>query len=378
MTQRTNRSLNLAAIFVFAAGSWLGCTSRGAAAESEFVTVVQDGGAGAYEAFPDLCRLKDGRLMCVFYASYHHIGLPKPEWPNGGRVAYCLSSDEGHSWTKPKLLFDSPDDDRDPSIVQLKDGRLICNFFCIRRKAGPGQPLLDPYAEPWTPLGTWIVTSDDAGKTWSEPAQLASGPYFTSSPIRELSNGRLILGLYRQGQEGKANGAAIFSDNGGKTWGDVVELDNRGFVLDAETDIVELLPGRLLAAQRGSGDPLHWTTSEDNGTTWAQSQPAGFTAHCPYLHRAADGVFVFGYRQVTGGGMKTVMNTAIRVSRDGGKTWGDPVVVDDVVGAYPSMVNLKDGSVLIAYYEETGDSNIRARRFRVTDAGIEFLPLVAQ
>ena len=339
-----------------------------------YMIVCHDAGAGGYEAFPDVCRLQDGRLMCVIYASYHHIGLPKPELPKGGRIVACLSSDEGRTWSQPEVLFDSPDDDRDPSIVQLKNGRLICNFFSLRRNKGPDQPLLDPYAEPWTPLGTWIVTSDDAGKTWSDPTQLKSGPCFTSSPIRELSNGRLILGLYREA-DGKANGAVIFSDDAGKTWGEVVELDNRGLRLDAETDIVELSPGRLLAAQRGSGDPLHWATTEDNGTSWAKSQPAAFTAHCPYLHRAADGVFVFGYRQVTGGGKKTVMNTAIRISRDGCQTWGDPLMVDDVVGAYPSMVNLKDGSILIAYYEEGAGCDIRAKRFRVTDAGVEFLSL---
>jgi len=30
----------------------------------------RDAGAGGYEAFPDVCRLSDGRLMAVFYAGY--------------------------------------------------------------------------------------------------------------------------------------------------------------------------------------------------------------------------------------------------------------------------------------------------------------------
>jgi len=34
-------------------------------------------GGRAYEAFPDVCRLSDGRLMCVFYAAYDHVGLPQ-------------------------------------------------------------------------------------------------------------------------------------------------------------------------------------------------------------------------------------------------------------------------------------------------------------
>jgi sialidase-1 len=51
------------------------------------------------------------------------------------------------------------------------------------------------------------------------------------------------------------------------------------------------------------------------------------------------------------------------------------VPVDGVGGAYPSMVNLKDGSVLIVYYEEGGGSNIRTKRFRATPDGIEWLVL---
>jgi hypothetical protein len=48
-------------------------------------------------------------------------------------------------------------------------------------------------------------------------------------------------------------------------------------------------------------------------------------------------------------------------------------VIDEVIGAYPSMVNLKDGSVLVVYYEEGAGSSIRSRRFRVTEKGIEWL-----
>ena len=37
------------------------------------------------------------------------------------------------------------------------------------------------------------------------------------------------------------------------------------------------------------------------------------------------------------------------------------------------MVNLKDGSVLIVYYEEGAGSNIRAKRFRASNAGVQWL-----
>ncbi len=42
-------------------------------------------------------------------------------------------------------------------------------------------------------------------------------------------------------------------------------------------------------------------------------------------------------------------------------------------GAYASTVELKDGSVLVVYYEEGEGSGVRARRFKVKPDGIEFL-----
>ena len=40
-----------------------------------FVHVCTDAGAGAYEAFPDVCRLQDGRLICVF-SGHGHVAMP--------------------------------------------------------------------------------------------------------------------------------------------------------------------------------------------------------------------------------------------------------------------------------------------------------------
>jgi hypothetical protein len=37
------------------------------------------------------------------------------------------------------------------------------------------------------------------------------------------------------------------------------------------------------------------------------------------------------------------------------------------------LVELKDGSILIVYYEEGASSSIRAKKFRVTATGVEWL-----
>jgi sialidase-1 len=327
-----------------------------------FVHVCRDAGAGGYQAFPDICRLRDGRLMCVFYASYHHVGLPQPKYPKGGRVAYCLSSDEGHTWTPAQILYDGLDDDRDPSIVQLKDGRIVCNFFTLRRKGDSSKPCPDPYKDPFATSGTWIVESDDMAKTWGQPRKLYED-YVCSSPIRELSDGRLIMPLYRETAAG-ACGAVGISDDGGKTWGKPVDIDNGGRRLDAETDVIERADGTLYAIQR---DVMCYAISKDRGNTWSVSKDVGFPGHSPYLHRTADGIVVLAYR------LHSAHSTCLRYSLDECKTWSDNIVIDKVIGAYPSMVNLKDGSVLVVYYEEGEKSAIRAKRFRASKAGIQWL-----
>ena len=323
----------------------------------DFVYVCRDAGAGGYEAFPDVCRLRDGRLMAVFYAGYDHVSLPVGRLPKGGRICYSLSSDEGRTWSEARLLCDGPDDDRDPSIVQLSTGSLICNFFSLRKRemAKEGEAA-------WTGLGSWMVVSRDTGKTWSTPIQIAKD-YYCSAPIRELPDGRLILGLYRQ--TGKiSHGAVIISEDGGKTWKSPIDIDNGGYRLDAETDVIPLKDGSLYAVQREPKTTMCFSISKDGGKTWSVSRPLGFPGHCPYLLRTTDDIILLAHR---------LPQTSLHYSLDEAKTWSANVQVDDVGGAYPSMVNLKDGSVLIVYYEEGEGSNIRARRLRATRKGIEWL-----
>jgi len=334
------------------------CVQRGARAEDpsaprtlergkDFITVVREAEAGGYEAFPDIVRLADGRLMVAFYAGYQHVSLPNEVWPKGGRISYVTSSDEGATWSKPQVLIDTPEDDRDSSLVRLKDGRLACNFFKY-------------------PSGDVYVTySSDNGGTWSEP-QFIVKAFATSSPIRELQSGRLVLPLYR---------AVMLSDDKGKSW-KFVEIpsatqEKTGTGL-TETDVWERSPNELYAIHRAdNGPPMHVTISTDGGETWGDTTKLGFTGHSPYLFSTSTGILLLGYRGVIG--VEKGWDTRLCYSTDKGKTWSKHALVDDLVGAYPSLVELKDGSILIVYYEEGAGTDIRARRFKVDQCGIHWL-----
>ena len=72
----------------------MGVFSRPATAV-DYVKIPQDPTGGGYQAFPDITRLQDGRLMCVFYNGYQHVSPPNAQWPNGGRIDYSISTQRG-------------------------------------------------------------------------------------------------------------------------------------------------------------------------------------------------------------------------------------------------------------------------------------------
>jgi len=71
----------------------------------------------AYKAFPYICKLDNGELICVFYAGYGHLSLPNAKVPKGGRICIMRSRNNGRTWSEPQMLVDLDGDDRDPSIM---------------------------------------------------------------------------------------------------------------------------------------------------------------------------------------------------------------------------------------------------------------------
>jgi hypothetical protein len=312
--------------------------------------VCSGGAAGGYAAFPDVCRLRNGDLYCVFYSGYGHVSAPNAQWPRGGRIMAVRSTDNGRSWSKPVVAVDTDQDDRDPSVACLKDGTLLLNWFVP----------LDNRVE------VRFTRSSDDGKTWSEPVTLKlDSPYSfaCSSPVRELRDGSLILGLYCEAKpKERAFGATVKSYDGGKTWKELALIgETSGVYLDAETDVVTLRDGKLLAALRSSKVDMHYAVSDDSGKTWGPVRSFGFRGHSPYFLRHSSGMILLAHR---------LPATSLHWSADDGKTWNGPLRLDSVGGAYPSLVELSDGKVYCAYYEEGKGSSIRGMRLRVDKAGV--------
>lgn len=301
--------------------------------------IVTDAGAGGYQAFPDVCRLKNGDLLCVFYAGYAHVSHATDALPKGGRVCAVRSTDEGRTWSAPWTVVDTPDDDRDPSVCCLRDGTLLCNFFTYGAH---------------NEVNTCLTRSRDGGRTWCAPEVLLPG-YATSSPIRRLRSGRLLLCVYyAQAHEHRSFPAVLLSDDNGRTWSNPHPIGlTAGRTLD-ETDVFERKDGTLLAVMR---EVMCGAESHDGGRTWGPVYELGFPGHCPYLLQTHSGVLLLAHR---------LPGTALHYSDDEGRTWHGPVAIDTVIGAYPSMVELRDGRVLCVYYDEGPHSAVRAVELTVT------------
>lgn len=312
--------------------------------------------AGTYQAFPDVCRRRNGELVAVFYAGYTHVSLPNAEYPKGGRICLVRSTDEGKTWTTPEIAYDGEDDDRDPHIAELPDGSLVISYFSLRKDAGNGPG--------YKGLGSSLIRSTDGGKKWSEPQLVAPVGWYCSAPVRVLPDKTLLLGIYWYDQGNEWGGVVRSTDNA-KTWSEPIPIGKgQNLPLDAETDVIVCKDRTLYAALRSSKINMHFATSTDGGKTWSPATDMGFKGHAPHLYRLRSGEVLLTHR---------VPHTALHISRDDCRTWTGPYEIDAVDGAYTSCVELRDGSVLIVYYEEGAGSAIRARRFSLSADGIRLL-----
>ena len=339
-------------------GLW-SAAALGADAPAPYVTVCSDAGAGAYEAFPDVCRTASGELLCVFYAGYGHVSDPRESLPHGARIALCRSGDDGRTWSPAEVVADTPIDDRDPSIVALPNGELLVTFmtYDVKRASGTHQ--------------AFSVRSSDGGRRWGQPQAIAT-PFTQleaiSTPPRLVRPGRLLLTPYGNNTgdpRSYKHTAVLESKDLGHSWTALAEVKSEKYLL-LEPDLVQLPDDRLLMLMRPT---LTWSQSTDGGRTWSEPTDLGISGDCPYLLLTSKKILLCGIRH------RPTKSTCVIYSTDLGKTWKGPVTVDPVLGAYPSMVELPDGRIVIVYYTEGRGSDIRCNWLRADGDGVHVVGL---
>lgn len=227
---------------------------------------------------------------------------------------------------------------------------------------GPRQPCWNPvlYQEPGGPLllfykvgpspRTWwgmLITSTDAGASWSAPRRLPDG---TLGPIKDkpvrLADGALLCPSSTEDQGWRLHMER--TTDLGKTWTRTGPLnDVRSFSLIQPTVLVH--PGGTLQALcRSRQGRIVELWSRDSGATWDAPRPTGLPNPNSGIDAVTlrDGRHLLVYNHVEKG--RSPLNLAI--SRDG-KTWRPGPVLEHEPGeySYPAVIQASDGKVHVTY-----------------------------
>ncbi|MDO5553129.1 MAG: sialidase family protein [Planctomycetia bacterium] len=323
-------------------------------------TAISDGSVNKYEAFPDVVRLANGELIAVYYAAKEHVSRDSV-------IVMIRSKDNGISWTSPKVIFSSPLDDRDPCIMQTREGTLLLSTMSADIN-------MEKWPEVDQTMRVRILRSEDNGETWQDPIEIES-PFVKltacSSPIVQLADGDLLMPIYgretHNGLKWDAPGhrdrtAIVRSKDNGKTWTDPIVIDESPERMNQEPSLCVLPSGRVYCMIRNRGG---MTWSDDNGKTWTPIKYLDWPLDCPYLYPITEKLIVCGMRH-----RDLSPSITITVTTDGGMTWSKPQFMSEGEGAYPSIQRVTDDTYIYVYYrDETGVARIHRIYFQVADDG---------
>ena len=76
-----------------------------------------------YFGWPTITRMQDGTLLAAASGLRNYHVCPF------GRTIICTSNDDGKTWTSPRVINDSPFDDRDAGILCVKGENLVLSWF---------------------------------------------------------------------------------------------------------------------------------------------------------------------------------------------------------------------------------------------------------
>ena len=303
---------------------------------------------------PSATFLGNHRVMSVWFSgpfegSVHQV------------VLGAISEDDGKTWGPATVVNDTPRvSDFDPGFIDAGDRTLL--FFSNGR--WEKRPSLGPSKGGKKQTGVesfhmLLRTSDDQGRTWSEPREVGASPGWNcrSNGIK-LSNGTLLIPTHHL--KFPHTSSVLLSSDDGNTWTRGPDINTPDKVGAGEPSVAELDNGTLVMVLRTLDGNLWLTRSFDHGHTWAEPERQGLPAatSSANLYYTSDGKLVLTHNP-TPPGLRTKLT--LRVSKDAGRTWSDPMVLAEVEPTtedeatwsrqvcYPSVCELPDGVLLVLW-----------------------------
>lgn len=294
------------------------------------------------------------------------------------RTVLARSMDGGQTW---RLELDNPLEEisrRKP--IPLPEEGILFSHPDFALKVGTAAVTI---------LNSTFVVTYDRGRTWQGPYLLPTASRLTTARTDYVIEGRssctMILSKRTTGIPCKVlpdRSYAVHTDDGGKTWqmlgyladksarsaltntvrmsdGSMITSISRRYDLTPENES-KVLQGHKNQAPHGN----HWIEirrSTDGGKHWRtlsvldipySAKSKSSNPSC--LGRLPDGrlVIVYAFR---GKNPRLVA----RMSQDGGKTWGEEIVLDGNMNhedvGYPRLAMLPFGTVLVVYHTASSD-----------------------
>jgi hypothetical protein len=347
------------------------------------------------------------------------MGFNEERYPihaDSGQSCFIKSTDGGKIWdpsTKQVIWpFTQSKGNWDCAFSQSADGTIlmhtrVCDFLAPRGIASEGDQMLG-MAPPGMPerlkrqTGYALLKSEDNGATWTEPVEVNTSPIASSSlspyacggsgagHIIELPDGGLLMPLagtvsadHEPGSGTETDRCFLLrSDEGGDNWEywATVAYDPAGIIHFCEPGMARLSDGKLVCLMRTHHKPkrqdnMWFTWSDDDGVTWSPPKRSPLWGYPADVMQLKDGrvLAVYGYRKEPWGVRGCISDDGLTwdldnefVIREGGiarpSTASDTNPLVDSLNmmqywhtGYPSVTQLEDGTVLVAYHEYSDD-----------------------
>lgn len=357
-----------------------------------------------------IVRLQNGELLLGFNEERYPIHA------DSGQSCFIRSTDGGKTWdpaTKQVIWpYTENQGNWDCAFAQISDGTIlmhtrVCNFIAPRGINSEGDQMLG-MAPPGMPerlkrqTGYALLKSTDNGATWSNPIEVNTNPIASSSlspyacggsgagHIIELPDGGLLMPLAGTVSVTEEPGTGVEtdrcfllrSDDGGCNWEywSTVAYDPAGIISFSEPGMTRLSDGKLVCLMRTSHKPkrqdnMWFTWSDDDGVTWSPPKRTALWGYPADVMQLKDGrvLAVYGYRKEPWGVRGCISEDGLTwdianefVIRKGGIA--RPATATDInplinslnmmqywhIG-YPSVTQLEDGTVVVAYHEYSDD-----------------------
>lgn len=295
-------------------------------------------------------------------------------------IAEIYSDDQGRTWSPPKVVIPTGvyRNIMSVSLLRLASGK-IARFYSIKKNK-------------WLDCHPVISLSSDEGVTWSEPRLVTDAPgYFVLNNDRviQTKSGQLIVPVGFHRSRGAADDAPswdsraiaiwYYSDDEGTTWKESETWWGLPAVTTSglqEPGVVELPDGTLYSWFRTDQGAQYESLSRDNGVNWSAPRPTELKspvspASIKRLPHSDILMVVFNDhsgRVPAPSDPKQRAPLAIAFSTDGAKTWGPSQVIEgNLSGWYCyTAIHFTEDAVLLAYVAGNAEighlSRLRIRR----------------